>query len=296
MRWSLQDLRHFVAIAESGSLSQAAEQSHLAVSALSARLKGLEESFGVQLMVRSAKGMSLTPAGHRLLVHARELLEKGQQLTDDMGDYAQQAKGLVRIAANTTAVTEYLPEALVKVMRHHSKLEVALTEAVSSDVVRRIREGRADLGIFTPGIYTDDLEVLPFRSDALVLIASRQHVWAQRDQIEFTQTLVSDHICLQRTAALFEFLTQRADDQGLVLRSRIHLAGFEAVARMVGQGVGVAVIPRSAATRLEALHGLAIVPLTDAWAANELCIGLRERSALSPSALAVLDVLQVPPK
>ncbi|MFO0325894.1 MAG: LysR family transcriptional regulator, partial [Burkholderiales bacterium] len=120
MRWSLQDLRHFVAIAESGSLSQAAEQSHLAVSALSARLKGLEESFGVQLMVRSAKGMSLTPAGHRLLVHARELLEKGQQLTDDMGDYAQQAKGLVRIAANTTAVTEYLPEALVKVMRHHS--------------------------------------------------------------------------------------------------------------------------------------------------------------------------------
>jgi DNA-binding transcriptional LysR family regulator len=292
VNWSLQDLRQFVAIAETGSLSKAAERAHTAVSALSARLKGLEEVMGTQLMIRSSKGMSLTPAGHRLLAHARDLFEKVQHLDDDMSDYAQQARGLVRIAANTTAVTEYLPEALADVMCRNAKLEISLIEVVSSEVVRSVREGRADLGIFTPGLYTDDLEVLPFRSDALVLTTSDKHVWARRGQIEFAQTLVSDHICLQRSAALFDFLVQRAREQGLVLRSRIHVAGFEAVARMVGKGVGVAVMPRSAAVRLSAAHALAVVELSDAWAANELCIGLRERSALSSSALAVLEVLR----
>jgi DNA-binding transcriptional LysR family regulator len=293
MRWSLQDLRQFVAIAEVGSLSQASERAHTAVSALSARLKSLEEAMGVQLMVRSSKGMSLTAAGHRLLAHARELLEKAQQLDDDIAEYAQQAKGLVRIAANTTAVTEYLPEALLDVMQRHAKLEVSLIEAVTSEVVRSVREGRADLGVFTAGIYADDLEVLPFRSDALVLITSKQHVWAQRSEISFSQTLVSDYICLQRTAALFNFLVQRALDQGLNLRSRIHVSGFEAVARMVGKGVGVAIIPMSAARRLKNLNSLAIVPLTDGWASNDLCIAIRDRTALSASALAVLEVLSI---
>ncbi len=294
MHYSLQDLRQFVLIAEAGSLSQAAEQAHTAVSAMSARLKGLEESFGVQLMLRSSKGVSLTPAGQRLLAHARELLEKVRLLESDMGDYAQQAKGLVRIAANTTAVTEYLPEALVSVMRQHAKLDISLMEAVSAEVVRSVREGRADLGIFTPSLYTEDLQVLPFRSDFLVLITPQQHAWAQRAQIDFAQTLVADHVCLQRTAALFDFLTQRARDEGLALRSRIHVAGFEAVARMVGQSVGVAIVPRSAALRLRGAHKLAVIALNDSWAANTLCICMRDRQALSASALAVLDVLCQP--
>jgi DNA-binding transcriptional LysR family regulator len=291
MKWSLYDLQLFIIIVESGSLSQASDRAHLAVSAMSARLKGLEDALGVLLMLRSSKGMTLTPAGHRLIAHSRELMINVQQINDDMNDYAQQAKGLVRIAANTTAVTEYLPGLLADAMSQHTRLEVSLMEAVSSDVVRAVREGRADLGVFTPGPYSEDLQVLPFRSDELVLITSIGHMWTQQESIDFAQTLVSDYVCLQRSSALFEFLVQRASETGLSLRSRIHVAGFEAAARMVEKGVGVAVIPRSAAVRLQGMHGLSLVRLTDDWSANKLHICLRDRDNLNASTQAVLNVL-----
>lgn len=291
-RWSLDDLRVFCAVADAGSLTAAGDAVGLSLSSVSARLKALEETFGTELCRRSHKGVELTPAGLRLQAHARDLLEKAALVTEDVTEFGTRPRGLVRLAANTTAVTEHLPDLLAAFLPAHPHIDVALVEGTSADVLRQVREGQADIGICTPGPAANDLCALPFRSDRMVLVVHAGHPWAGRGTIDFQESLWSDHVCLQRSAALVGFLVQRARDLGHQLKGRIHVAGFDAMARLVGRGVGVGVMPESAARRLEQAHGLAVLVLNDAWADIPLSVCVRALDELSPSSRALLAALQ----
>lgn len=290
-RWTLEDLRVFCAVADAGSLTAAGDAVGLSLSSVSARLKALEDAFGAALCHRSHKGVTVTPAGRRLQAHARDLLEKAALVTEDVTEFGIRPRGLVRLAANTTAVSEHLPELLAAFLADHARIDVSLVEAVSADVLRQVREGQADIGIFTPGPPAADLSAFAFRSDRLAVVVARSHAWAGRGSIVFHETLLSNHVCLQRTAALFHFLGQRARDQGRSLKGRIHVAGFDAMARLVGRGVGVGVMPESAARRLEQAQGLSVLRLDDAWADNPLQACVRAPDQLSPSARALLAAL-----
>jgi DNA-binding transcriptional LysR family regulator len=291
-RWSLDDLRVFCAVADAGSLTAAGDAVGLSLSSVSARLKALEEAFGIELCRRSHKGVQLTPAGVRLQAHARDLLEKAALVTEDVTEFGTQPRGLVRLAANTTAVTEHLPDLLAAFLAAHPRIDVALVEGVSADVLKQVREGQADIGICTPGPAAGDLRTLPFRSDRMVLVVPANHAWAGRGHIAFEECLWSDHVCLQRSAAMYGFLVQRARDQGRQLKGRIHVAGFDAMARLVGRGVGVGVMPESSARRLEQAHGLGVLVLDDAWADIPLFVCMRSLEELSPSSRALLAALQ----
>src|SRR6218665_3810038 len=100
-RWTLDDLRVFCAVAETGSLTSAAAAVGLSLPAVSARLKALEQTFAATLCQRSHKGVALTPAGNRLHAHARDLLEKASLVTEDVSEYGSAARGIVRVVSNT---------------------------------------------------------------------------------------------------------------------------------------------------------------------------------------------------
>lgn len=290
-RWTLDDLRVFCAVADAGSLTAAGDAVGLSLSSVSARLKALEETFGTELCHRSHKGIQLTPAGLRLQAHARDLLEKAALVTEDVTEFSTRPRGLVRLAANTTAVTEHLPELLAAFLAAHPGIDVALVEGTSADVLRHLHEGQADIGICTPGPSAGELCSLPFRSDRMVLVVAASHPWAARGTLAFQECLWSDHVCLQRSAAMYGFLVQRARDQGRQLKGRIHVAGFDAMARLVGRGVGVGVMPESSALRLMQAHGLSVLTLIDAWADIPLSVCMRSLDELSPSGRALLAAL-----
>ena len=290
--WELSDLRVFAAVAQAGSMRAASDLVALSVPAISAKIKSLESALGVSLLERHHSGIALTPAGRRLLAHAQDMLEQASLIDEDIGEFGSAPKGVVKLAANTTAVTEYLPQLLAHFMADHPRIDVALSELVSHEVVQQVRNGQADIGIFTPGPATDDLHTLAFRRDRLCLIVSKRHVWAGRSDMDFSESLIADHVCLQKTAALYRYLMRKAKETGRSLRGRIHVTSFDAIAHMVASGVGVSVMPSSAAHRLSGLHELSIVRLRDVWADNELHLCLRDPEALSSSTRLLLTHLQ----
>jgi DNA-binding transcriptional LysR family regulator len=292
LRWTLDDLRVFCALAEAGTLTAAADQVALSLPAVSARLKALEDAFGTALCERSPKGVTLTAAGQRLLAHARDLLEKASLTNEDVADFARTPRGQVRMAANTTAISEHMPELLARFLAAHPRIDIALTEAVSAEVVKQVREGQVDIGIYSPDFLVSDLVSFPFRDDQLVVIVPTQHRWEAHGSVAYDEVLQEDQVCLQRSAALFHFLSVRAREVGRKLHSRIHVAGFDAIARVVAQGVGVAVIPSSAARRLQRFHDICVIALADAWAANQLLLCVRDVDDLTPATRALLQVLQ----
>jgi DNA-binding transcriptional LysR family regulator len=291
MLFDLTDLRLFVATAELGNLTRAAERQHLSLAAASARIKALETQAGLQLLQREARGVRLLPPGEAFLHHARLVLHQTEQLRDDLLEYGGGLRGHLRVFANTTAVTDFLPEILPAFLARNPRINVDLQEKPNAQIPRGVLDGRADIGIVAGRVDTLGLEAIHFSTDRLVLVTSRKHRFAKRRRISFAETLDEDAIGMQQGSTLQTFLAQITDNLGKRQKLRIQLGSFDAMCRMIGSGVGIGVVPESAARRNQESMQLALIDLADAWCVRERYLLVRSRAALPIYAQALVDTL-----
>ncbi|MBD7979017.1 MULTISPECIES: LysR family transcriptional regulator [Pseudomonas] len=290
-RFDLTTLRVFVAVADERSLTRAAEREHLALAAVSKRVSDLESQLGISLLYRQPKGVELTPAGHALLHHARNVLDNLQRMNADLSEFSEGVKGHVRIHANTSAVIQFLPEDLSVFSRLHPQVKIDLEERVSTDTLRALREGLTDIGIFAGHLPVEELQVFPYRQDQLVLVTPREHPLATRECLALRDAAGYDFIGLQQDASLHTLLQQSAQQQGIPLRLRIQVRSFEAICRMIHTGMGIGVLPAQVVSNYLPTLEVATVPLSDAWARRELKIGVRNLQGLSVTARQMLEHL-----
>lgn len=288
----LTDLRLMLRVAEANSLTRGAEAVHLSVPAASTRIKNLEESAGCKLLFRTSQGVTLTPPGQALVHHARLVLGQIEHLRDDLQDYAQGTKGHLRVFANTTALCEYLPPVLRRYLRTHPDVNIDLRERLSHDIVRAVSEGQTDIGIVAGTVRTENLQVLPYRNDRLVLVVPPGHALAGQASVAFSDTLALDHVGLTEASALHGFLRQICEGLQRPLRLRIEVGNFEAACRMVEAEVGVGILPESAARRRAQTMAIRLVPLRDDWALRAMQICVRNLEALPPFARDLVELLQ----
>ncbi len=265
MHFDLTDLRLFVRAAEEGALTRAAARQHLSLAAASARVKALEQQAGLALFQREARGVSLTPAGEAFLHHARGMLRQTEQLRTELREYGGGLRGHLRMFANTTAVMDFLPELLPAFLAANPRINIELQEKPNADIARGVREGQADVGIIAGEVDTAGLRAIHFSTDRLVLVAARRHPLARRKSIAFADTLSHDYIGMHAGSTLQAYLTRITEGLGHPLKLRIQLSSFDAMCRMIGGGVGIGVVPESAARRNLDSMGLALIELTDAW-------------------------------
>jgi molybdate transport repressor ModE-like protein len=300
MRFDLIDLRLFVHIAESGSITAGAKLAHLSLPSASARIHGMEEGLNLALLERGRRGAEPTEAGRALLHHARAI---ARQLDDMRADLAQFGSGLkrqVRLLCNTSAMTEFLPEALAGFLAGHPQLSIDLEERLSRDIVRAVTDGAADIGIVTDAVDSAALQTLPFRDDPLVLLMARKHPLAQRigklrgkrRGVLFADALDQDFIGLAGDSALQQYAAEQASRLGRQMHCKIRLRSFEAVCRMVASGAGVAILPEAAARRAGDLEALRVVALNDEWADRKLLICMRDHAALPAHVRELVGVLR----
>lgn len=280
MRFDLFDLQLFIHVTETHSLTRGAEKSCISLAAASARIKQMEESIGTKLLLRSAQGTTETEAGKALLYHARRVMQQIEHLRCDMQDYAKGVVGHVRIFANTTSITEYLPEALAGFLAAHPGVGVDLRECLSEDIVRAVVAGEADIGIVAGDVRTDDLVVRPYGRNQLVAVTSSRHPLATREAVGFGELLVEHHVSLQAHSAIHAFLSRTAESIGGQYRPRVQVGSFEAMCRMIEAGVGVGVLPLSSARRHARSMDIRVIPLSEPWAERRLELVARNPQAL----------------
>ena len=284
MRFDLTDLRLFLNTAEAQSITHGAQRTNLALASASARIRGMEEVLGTPLLERQRRGVKPTAAGCALLHHARLVLQQMERMRGELGAYGRGLKARLRLLSNTAGLTEFLPEALAAYLAAHPNVAIDLEERPSAEIVPAIAEGLADLGIVADVVDLGDLETFPFRTDRLVLITPRGHRLARRRSLAFREALAEDFIGLGNGSALQDYLSAHAARAGHALELRVRVSCFDAVARMVEQGVGVAVVPETAARRCAHSMAIATVRLSDAWSLRQLTLCVRRGDALSPQA------------
>ena len=291
IHFDLVDLRLFVYIAEENSLTRAAVRAHMSVPAASMRMKNIEQSINTKLLNRESHGITLRPAGEVFLHHARQVLGQLENLSGDLQAFAQGVKGHVRIQANTTAITEFLPSVLQAFLIAHPEVNVDLRERPSSAIVRAVIDGAADIGIVADTVHTAELHVTPYRNDRLVLAVAANHPLACKKAVIFADTLEHDYIVLHEGSAIYSFLNRAADELHVPLKIRIQVGSFEAVCRMIEANVGIGILPESAAKRYARNLAIRLIPLRDSWAARDLVICVRDLQSLPVFAQHLLDLL-----
>ena len=291
MRPDISSLALFVRIAETKSITKAAEKGHIALAAASRRVAQLEEMFGVQLLYRTAKGVELTPAGTAMLFHARTLLRQVDEMGAELSDYTRGGKGLVRVQANTSALAQFLSQDLASFYAAHPGIKVSLEEQRSGAIVQAIQSGTADIGIVMEGTPTGELECFEYRSDTLVAVLPKKHPLRGK-RVAFARLLDYDFVGLEGDTMISKLLATRAAAEGKALRLRVQLKGFDVVAKMIQAGLGIGVLPETAARSFAGPMRLRLVPLTDDWARRRMLVCVRQRATLAATARTLLDHLK----
>ncbi|CAN7150343.1 LysR family transcriptional regulator [Acidovorax delafieldii] len=276
-------LRLFCAVAQLGSVTRGAEACSLAVSAASRRLVDFENATGTKLLDRSARGVKLTPAGHLAMQHALRLFQGFEQLSSEIRDYSKGTRGHVRLWANMSALTEFLPECLATFMTEHPDIHVELEEQLSGDIVRAVVDGVADIGIFAENTPVGDLSVEQFQQDQLVAVCAHDHPLGKRKRVSFEECLKYDFVGLNRGSSLLELTSRAAEQHGQVMHVRVQVRSFDAMCQLINANLGIGVLPLAVVGDTKP-HPLKVVHLKEAWARRKLLLGV-SKSASSAALL-----------
>lgn len=290
MRFDLTDLRLFLAVVDAGSITHGASDAGLSLPAASERLRDMEAAGEVMLLERGRRGVTTTEAGEALAHHARTILHQMAEMRGEIGRYAKGLRATVRILANTAAITEILPERLAPWMAANPQVDLELRERQSPEIARSVAAGFAELGILSSAVETNGLELRPFTTDRLVVVASRDHPLSERPQLRFVD-LLDHHFITLVGGALQEHIDAQAARLGAKLKVRVALRSFDGICRMAGEGVGIGLVPETAARRCKRVTQINVLPLQDEWATRRLSICIRREEKLTPLARSLLHHL-----
>lgn len=280
-RLDLVSLSLFALVVRAGSISKGAALAHLAVGAASKRISDLEAAIGAALFERHSRGVVLTVAGQALHRHAQKILSDVDLLAADLSDYASGIVGVVRLWANTSAVTQFLPQDLSTFTDANPGIRIQLEEGNSREIVVAVLDGRADMGIFADRTPALGLQLVDYKEDRLSLVVPRGHPLCGRRSVNFEEVLDYDFVSLSEGTSLAERLQAETEALGRNLKLRIRVRSFDAMCKMVAAGMGIAVLPSDAVHELVRSLNLRQIALKDQWAQRRLLIGLRDSKAVS---------------
>lgn len=292
-RFDLVTLRLFVAAVDSGSLTAGAEQLGLSLAAASKRIAELESHVGTPLLERSKRGVVPSAAGAALLPHAAELVARLAQLALAMNDVRAGTAGHLRLWANTSAFGGFLPSLLAAFARAHPQVRIDLEDVISEDAARGVARGAAELAVIGENTATEDLQTLVCDVDELVLLLPLGHALAPSAAdtvVPLADLLAHDLVAFGRTTSLTRQLAAAAETVHLPLKLRAQVRSFDAMARMVAAGLGLAVLPRRGAEPYGQALGLVMVRIGGMRTERRLLLAMRDETRLSPAARAFVEL------
>src|SRR6202030_2999712 len=216
----LRHLRYFVAVAEAGSFTVAAEKKlHTAQPSLSRQIRDLEYEVGVPLMNRSVHGIELTPAGRAFLDHARLALTQAEAAAEAARRAAQPPRTLFAIGFLTGYEMDWLPAVMEILRAELPSTEVVIHSQDSPDLAAGLIRGKIDLGFLRPEKHAPRLKFRLWRKDPLIVLMPRDHALAARSSIRpqdiSGETFIG--VCPVRAPTLWAVIDEYAKRTGIAL-------------------------------------------------------------------------------
>ncbi len=284
-------LRLFASVVASGNIARAARANHIAASAVSKRISDLEDRIGVPLLYRLRDGVEPTDAGRTLYRHILGMNQAMDKMQADLSEFTKGARGRVKLWANTSAVTQFLPEDLKAYVDQFPEVRIDLREDTSLRIVEAVKDGSADIGIFSGHIGEPGLSHRVYRRDTLMVIVPIGHPLAGETRVTLTDIAPFDQVGLQAGSSLQDRVLEAARALDVEIRIRVQVFGFDGVRRMVEAGLGVAILPYGAVVPHLDSKAFAAMELDEPWATRTLYVGYKDYTALPVIARHMIEIL-----
>ena len=171
----------FLAAAECGSLTRAAEKLNYTASGVSQLISAMESDFGFLLLKRTTRGVVLTAEGERMLPAVRAFLSQENRMHELAANINGLDIGLINIAAYSSIATHWLPKVIADFKKKYPNININLMEGVRQEVLKWIEEGRADIGLLSGG---DDIDYdwIPLADDPMIAVLPKDHPLADAEE------------------------------------------------------------------------------------------------------------------
>jgi len=290
MAIALDQLRTFVAVAEAGGLTPAAETLHLSLPAISRRLTALEEELGVALLTRSTRRVALTQTGREFLPRARRLLDELEESLLGIREVAAQRRGLVVLACIPTAAYYFLPATLAAFARRFPAVRVRAMDLSAEGVTDAVATGAAEFGVGMEGAAHPEVEFRPMRRDPFVLACRRDHRLARRRAVRWQDLEGERLVGVSRRSGNRLILDRALLPRGISPNWHYEAEHLSTSLGLVEAGLGLAVVPRLALPR-EPHPVLVARALRDPEVDRATGLLLKRGAEPGPAARALIDLL-----
>ncbi|WP_010485565.1 LysR family transcriptional regulator [Pseudomonas sp. S9] len=250
--YTLRQLKYFVTTVECGSVAEASRKLYIAQPSISTAIKGLEESFGVQLFIRHhAQGVSLTPSGARFYRKAQELLRMSHEFEQNALADNDVVCGQIDIGCFETVAPLYLPGLIAGFRTLYPGVDIRIFDGEQQDLVQGLTGGRFDLAILYEHDLDGTIEVEPLMPpQPPYALLPENHRFAQQAQVSLRDLVLEPMILLDVQPSRTYFVSL-FEELGLSPNIGFSSPSIEMVRGMVGQGFGFSILvtrPRSECT------------------------------------------------
>jgi DNA-binding transcriptional LysR family regulator len=290
MRIDFPGLEAFVAIAERGSFNRAAAHLNLSQTALSHRMKKLEDDLGVRLLMRTTRQVTLTPAGLELLPKAQAAIAGLTTSIEALRRQSRAKQQQIAIACLPTIAVAYLPAVLAAFAKKHRDVGVQVFDNSASEIADHVQSGRAEFGLTIVSSNRWDLDITPLMKEPFVLVCPHGHRLAAAGGIQWAELegepLVRISPQTGNRILIDDALGTRRDS----LQWRYEVQHLATAISIVRAGIALAIVPRLA-LGITATEGLVTVPLRNPAVTRTLGIIARHGVPPSKAAKALLDLI-----
>lgn len=241
-RYTLRQLESFIAVAEHGSITAAAESLHVSQSAISGAVNSLERVFGAQLTIRrKAHGVVLTPAGRYVLDRAKGLLNEASDLELHAADAGGELRGALTLGCYLTLAPTVLANLIDQYSKHHPLVELDFFDGPQSEIQTRLLSGRLDLAVAYDLSLPSGLQRQRLYSAAPSVVLAADHPLAQHPSLGLKEVADEPMILLDVDPSR-ENTMMMFSDAGLQPNIRFRTTDYEVTRSLVGRGMGYAIL------------------------------------------------------
>ena len=292
MRYNLITLDLFLCASKYKSLVKAAKEKNLVVSAVSKRILDLEKSVGVNLFYRKKTGVELTPAGLEMQKHCTKIFNSINIMDESIKEYSLVSSGIVRVTANLSSITQFLPEDLATFSKKFPKIKIKLKEKTSSEVISSVKESLSDIGIFSEHVEnTERLRIIDYKNDTLVLVVPEYHPLVSKLTVKIKDFIEFEMVGLEKGSSLQAMIDKQVQKQNLKIKKKLETVSFEGIRGMVEAGLGISVLPTGAIKPYLKSSKLKIIKIDEEWTKRSIKIAIKNDDSIGKAGALLLNHL-----
>ena len=242
----VRDLQVFLSVAKHLNFTRAGEEVHLSQPSVSVRMRQLERDLGSKLFEQLGKKVALTEAGQLLVPYATRVIAAMSDARHAIDELQGLERGLLRIGASTTPGMYLIPRTLANFKRHYPKIEVHLAVKDTRQIEDGVIRNEFDFGFVGGHLAGDEVDVLPWMTDHLVLVVPSNHHLARKKSVKIADLRKEMFILREAGSAMRAVVAHHLKKADLEVETVMEMENPESVKKAVQSGLGIAFISKFA--------------------------------------------------